>query len=1024
VSQLLRGGERRGLSVLVLDIAGSSDFTNRLDPEDFRDLFQKLAALWQGAVEEMGGHVLKWTGDGLMAVFGYPRAHDNDAARAVAAALNAIALTNRERAAEPGTPHIRIGVHTGLALVNEVGTGAAQQLDITGDTPVIATRVEGIAEPDGLVISGSTAALVEREFELASLGPHVLKGIVEPTPLFRVVRRRDTPIDDQRIELLGRNDELLQLLGAWREASQGQRRVALLTASAGAGKSHLAAEFVERLRATGGDVIVLRCSELMRTTALYPVLRGLQTLLGWSPADGPDVLIDRLDTELGDLPIAAGTALVSGLLGVHGVDSALPGVDPALRRATLLSVMGAWVERRAQRQPCCLVVEDLHWADPSTAEFLAPLVTGEHELPLLVVATRRPEVAVPWEDHPRVRHVQLGALEEAQAIMLVEHIVGGRVPEELIEEILFRSDRIPLFIAELTRAVVSSGILAPTGTGFELLQPLSDTSVPISLRDSLMVQLDNLEGSRTMASIAATIGRTFDIALLEETASGGDVAADLQQMVDLGVLVEDFGHSERRFTFRHALVRDAAYQLITKRTRREWHGRIADALAKRGDGVEPAILAHHLTEAERVVEAVQMWTAAASRDFARANYDESIAHYERAMAVLDRLDPATRSSMEFAVQLGVGLAYATRFGHMSEQAEQAYQRADSLSMGLSGPESFPVVLGLWGYYQVRSHPTRRRDLAERCDAIARTSNAVATRLEGISALSTTLAFEGELQRALALIAEGIELYDAHADEDLTFYAPQHPVAGFVGIGGPLALSCGEFELADRYHQRLLQYAHAPSGVLGPFTQGYAHTFAAWGASLRGDFPAAAAHAQGAMAVANEYGFLVWLGASVPHLGFATAMLGDPGTGAQLINDGVAGWRGAGSALFISYYMYGLARAHRQAGDLEAALAALDDAIDHGERHAERFHLAELRRERGAVLGALGDTERATADLNTAVDVAAAQGARLFELRGLVDLVELGAATEVQVQRLQQLAFELAPSVDAVVAARALVGGRV
>jgi tetratricopeptide (TPR) repeat protein len=957
-----------------------------------------------------------------MAVFGYPRSHDNDATRAVAAGLRAIELSHLERTHTPDTPDIRIGLHTGLALVHVVGSGTARHVDIAGDTPAIATRIEGHAPLNELLISEATARMVEHEFELDGLGPQQLKGIDTPVDLSRVVGRRENPVDDVRTRLVGRHAELAVLTSAWEQTMNGDNGTVVVTAPAGVGKTCLVGEFGDRLREEGNQVISLRCSELLRTTALHPVIRGLRTLLDWTSEDGSDALLAAVDTEFADLPIAAAPELVADLLGVQDARrNTTLALDPSRRRALLLQVMVSWFERRASISPCCLVIEDLHWADPSTLEFLAPLVTGDAVGPLMIVATSRPGVSVSWIGHAKVAVLELHPLNPADAAELIDEIAGGALPDVVRRKILDQSDAIPLFITELTRTVVASGLVDSGSHGDELQDPSKMTEVPSSLLDSLMVRLEQLGSSRSLASIAATIGRTFDLDLLAEVADAdGPIDADVERMVSAGVLVrmEEPGH-RRVYTFGHALVREAAYQSITRRTRREWHGRIADAVGRRAGAVEPTLLAHHLTEAGRNTEAIDMWGAAARADFAAAAYDESIVHFRRGLALIDQVDPAVAPFLEFPLQLGIGLAYATRLGYVSSEAEQAYQRADALAQGLSTPEGFPAVLGLWAYYQVRSDPVRRRELGERCHRLAELSDDPAIRLEGVSALSTTLAFEGETTRASTLIAEGLALFDEHHDRDMAFYMPQHPAAGFCGIGGPLAWSQGDARLASHLYTRCTEFAENPRGVLGPFTSGYSHTFAAWLCALRGDYEAAARHAQSAIEVATEYGFLVWHGAALPHLGIAVAMLGDTATGIDMTTQGIALWRASGSGLFVSYYEHGLGLSHEAAGDLEAALRAADAGVEHSELHAERFHLAELHRLRGRLHEGLGSVDDAIIERRRAASVAASQGARLFELHALHDLASSGAADPSECARHAELATLLDADIPIVAAARSL-----
>ncbi len=916
---------------------------------------------------------------------------------------HAIELTNGAREIDDSIPDIRVAMHTGLALVSQVGTGPAAQIDIAGDTPAIAVRIEAKAPRNSLVVSSVSAGLIDADFELVPLGVESLKGFDEPVELFRVAGRRHRPVESPPTRMIGRKRELSELTDAWDAVTSGRPRSVLLQGDAGVGKSHLVAEFAARLRSNGSDVMMLRCSELMGTTALYPVIQLVRTAFDWKPGEPTTGIREQLAAQFDDLGISLGAALVGQAIGVaveHG-DPTLA-LDPARRRASVMQVFQAWIANRARRSPFCLVVEDLHWADPSTIELVQPLIENREQLPFLVVATTRPT------DSNRIAAapvLELDPLSVDEAIELVEEITDGKLSNGIVEQILNRSDQIPLFIGELARTAIALERDDPHSTR------RIGTELPLSLSDNLMTRLEKLGSSRTVAAIAATIGRTFGTDLLQEVVGPEHpVAEDLARMVDAGVLVQaPGGHGHENYTFAHTLVREAAYNSATRRTRHDWHSSIADSLSREPDTYEPSLLAHHLTEAERFDEAIAMWETTARSDFAAASYDESIANFSRGLALLDRADPATAQLAEFSLQLGIGLAFATRLGYTSVEAEQAYHRANELARDLSGPEGFPAVLGLWAYYQVRSDAQQRLALGERAHALATLTSDPAIRLEGISALSTTLAFGGDMDRATTLINEGLDLFEHHRDRDLDFFMPQHPVAGFCGIGAPLAWSRGDFEAAWALHERCVDYAENPTGVLGPFTSAYAHTFSAWFCGGRGDYKGVAEHAKSAMAVADEHGFMVWLGAAFPHLGIATAMLGDPSAGIEMIEEGLAGWRAAGSALFVSYYEHGLALAYERAGDPVEALRSVGAGIDHAERHNEHFYVAELHRLRARLHDHLGDTELGSTKRRLAASIANSQGAWLFELRALVDLVESGTSTPDERVRLSEIASEMVAS---------------
>jgi class 3 adenylate cyclase/tetratricopeptide (TPR) repeat protein len=985
------------LSVLVLDVVDSSALSADLDPEDFDELLRRLRDLWNEVIDEHEGWMVKWTGDGLLVSFGFPTTHDNDAEYAVKAGLRMVEVTDRERQRDPNIPDIRIGIHTGLTLVNQVRVGDTVQQDLAGNTPAIATRIESIAARNSVFVSDATQRLVAGRADARSVGEHQLKGFDEPVTVHYVRAWRDRTWDESRTPLIGREHEIGRLGDAWDRSRRGHRTTAVVRGPAGIGKSRLVRELVDTIERDGHRVVTARCSELARTTALHPVARYLGDLARWQPGDPPAPLLELLEDLMGASSVAGAHRLIAAAMGAPvELDAAMSALDPARRRSLLLESIVDWIERGARAQPLCIVIEDLHWADPTTVELVALVSELDDDVPLLLVETSRPGVQLPAADPSSTTVVELGPIEPTDAARLVRELAADGLQPAVIDRIVDRSDLVPLFLTELTRAIVSH----EHGTTAEL----ELDEIPTTLHDSLMMRLHRLGDRRELACLGAVIGRTFDADLLRDAVEADSlpvVVDDLESMVAAGLLVRVDAPGQQRYTFAHALVREAAYQSVTRRTRRTWHGRIADAMASRR-GVRPEYLAHHLTEAARHDEAVAQWAAAGQNDLAVGAYDEAIAHFERGLASATEVGGETAAMMELPLQLGAGLAYATRFGYQSVEAERAYRRANELAGELDTHEAFFAVLGLWAYYQVRSDPGLRTSLGERCLHLSRTTDDPAIRLEGLSALSTTLAFEGQFASALPLIAEGIELFDENPDPDMTFVMPQHPVAGFCGIGGPLAWTCGDFALADERYRRLCEFADHPIGPIGPFTAGYAHTFAAWASQLRGDAPRALDHARRAIEVASEHGFLVWLGAATPHVGAALAAMGDPTAGNDLISDGLAGWRASGSGLFVSYYEHARALALELAGDLPGALAAARAGLDHAERHAERFHVAELLRLHGRLSDQLGDPDVGDAQRRRAIEVAHRQGAVVFELRALVELTATGRGSGAERSRCAEL----------------------
>ena len=554
MSDLLSSGERRILTVLMIDIVSSTSLAGELDPEDYNEILDRLGQIWSTTITSFEGRVIKWTGDGCVAVFGYPKAHNNDAIRCIAAGLNILESLAEERSAGLVTPDVRMGVHTGLILVHQVGSSG--DFDVVGQAPAVAKRLEALAPANELLMSGATARRVQTDFELRSLGVRQLKGVSSEIEVWELLGRRDDIGFEAPVRLVGRDIELAHLMDQWQLSIGAKRQAVVITAGPGMGKTRLIEELLV-LIGSEGEALVLRCSELMGTTALYPLIQGLRSLISAPRSTPSEEVLDRLDAEFGALPNPAGVALVASLIGITPRETETLPVEPGKRRAELWESLLDWLKLRTQRGPCCLVIEDLHWSDPSTTEFLNVLLADPALVNLFVVLTTRLEGSHQIAEHRDIRSIELGALTEDAASTMIEEIAGGSISDEVRRQLLDRSDSVPLYITELTRAVTEAGLLERRRQGLELKEPLSSTDIPASLADSLMMRLDSLGAARGLASAAATIGRTFEAGLLSEIIDAQPgLESDLAQMVNVGVLTRfDTPGRDHRYTFSHELLR-------------------------------------------------------------------------------------------------------------------------------------------------------------------------------------------------------------------------------------------------------------------------------------------------------------------------------------------------------------------------------------------------------------------------------------------------------------------------------------
>jgi class 3 adenylate cyclase len=693
------GAERRQLSVVFVDLVGSTALSARLDPEEMRELLRAYQHAVTAEVERLGGRVAKLLGDGVLAYFGFPWAHEDDAERAVRAGLAAVAVTVALPARGGERLAARVGIATGVVVVGDlIGEGAAREEAVVGETPNLAARVQALAEPGTVVIAERTRQLIGGLFELADLGMRALKGFAEPVRAWRV---RGIGHAEGRFEalrgatltpLVGREQELALLLDRWARAREGEGQVVLLSGEAGIGKSRLVRALRERLAAEPYTPLSYQCSPHHTGSALWPVAEQIERAAGIARDDQPEANLDRLENLLGraTADAAAAVPLVAELLGLPTGDRhPSPDPSPQRRKAKTFEILLGQLTGLAAERPVLVLLEDAHWIDPSTQELFDLAVERLCELPVLLLVTFRPDYHCPWAGHGHATALSLSRLGRQQAAALAGRLAGEQgLPDALVAQIVAKADGVPLFVEELTKAVLETG-LAESAT-----DPLA---IPSTLHDSLMARLDRLAAVKDVAQTASVIGREFDRGLLAAVAELPEVALNeaLTQLIAAELV---FPRGGGGYLFKHALVRDAAYHCLLRGERQMLHARVAQALEERFPEVAvttPEMLAHHLTEAGRGEPAVTYWLRAGRRAAGRCALAEAVAHLTRGvetLALLPEGDERDQAELEFQVALGTHLMPLR--GWAAPEVERAWSRARPLAERLGDDERLRRVL--WG----------------------------------------------------------------------------------------------------------------------------------------------------------------------------------------------------------------------------------------------------------------------------------------------------------------------------------------
>jgi len=1033
--------ERRQLTVMFCDIADSTKLSEQLDPEDLMAVVRRYQSVCAQVIERFGGSIAQYLGDGLLVYFGWPTAYEDAPARAARAGIEILAsldaLNEELQQAHGVALKLRMGIHTGLVVVGEVGGGAKREQLAVGDTANIAARLESLAPHNSGVVSDATRRLISELFELESLGIRELKGIATPMEIYRLLRLRarhrfEGTGEQALTPFVGRQVELGVLHERWQAVVGGRGAAVLLRAEPGVGKSRLIRAFETLLRERDHGLREAYCSPFYVNSSLHPWVELLRVESGIGRDDDPAAVLGRLRAWLERQPSASGDALplLATLLDLPpqaGYEA--PALSPQARKLRTTEVLVELLLPPREGLPTLIVLEDLHWVDPSTLDLLKQLMARLSERPALLLMTARPAFEAPWASDAGVHELLLRPFEGEDARTLVLAMTEGlRLPPQMLAQLVKRTDGIPLFVEELTRMLIDAGQLEDTKT----------SAIPSTLHDSLMARLDRLDPlARRVAQLGATIGRTFHFSLLRRIFSGqeSELRRGIDALLDAQLVHRVGGTDAEAFMFKHALIQDVAYESLLKRTRHEYHGRIAQALEE-GFGtlaeVEPELLAHHLEGAggARSEDAVRAWLRAGERAQATSSNQEAVSHLRRGLELVPALpESPQRVELELRLLTKLGTSLSALKGYAADEVEQAWARADALCEKLgSTPERFWVLWGLWAFYLVQGTHPKGLHYAEQMLELATEQKAMELELEAHFSLGLSYFFMGDdLPRAREHLEWVVERYDSERHHAQALLAGQDVGVTSRSVSALVCFQLGALELAVKRHEEAL----ALSQRLGhAFSRAYALGCAAWFQLYMRDMERAQAFADEAVALSQEQSFGWWLVWGTILGGSARAGKGEAGA-AEQIETWIGLWRQTGSGFTVPYFLGLLSAARRGEGQLEVAEKLLGEAKALAEANSERFFAAELQRLEGELLLVRsGDAEagvRAEAALRGAMETARAQGAKAWELRAACALArvlaqrgETGEAKRVAEAVLA--AFGEQPVTVEIADARALVEG--
>jgi predicted ATPase/class 3 adenylate cyclase len=997
--------ERRQLTVLFCDLVDSTRLANTLELEELRDVIRSYQAACAECVRRYGGTISRYMGDGILVLFGYPHAHEDDAERAVRAGLAMVDAVARlpppVAVTEPLA--VRVGIASGVVVAGDlIGNGSAEEEAVLGETVNLAGRLHAAGLPGTVVVASRTRALLGGRFLCEDLGAHRLKGFGEPVPVWRAVRPRSiashfTAVgDDRRASLVGREDDLTWLRGLWRSAADHRGRVATLAGEAGIGKSRVA----EALRECLGDACMplrLQCSPHYMNRALHPVIAHIELAAGIGPEDPAATKLDKLQTWLRpEIDRVEDLALLAVLLSIPADTAPLLAAMTAQRQKqdTFDLLLRMWQTQAAAR-PLLILVEDLHWADPTTMEFLSALVLHIDGMAALAICTFRPDFVAPWRA-PQVEGRELRRLPREAALHLVENVAGaGRMPDAVLEQVVLRADGIPLFIEELTHAVLGSGVLRDSRrSNADAQGPVPDVAIPATLQGSLMARLDQLGPAKFVAQLASAIGREFSYALLSAIAPlpAEGLRAELAALEDSGLVYSGGATPGEVFAFKHALVQEVAYQTLLRGRRHELHLLIARRLQERFPQQArdtPELLAHHWTQAGDIERAVAGWLAAGERASERSEYNEAVGHLRKGLdLVADLPDPVQRRDRELALLLALGPVLMTVTGAGTPEVSRLYTRALELCGEIR--KSGLHFAARWGRWRAAMDHRAGLERADDLLRLARELGDPALLVQAHHCQWATLYMLGAHEECCRHADEGIRLYDPERDRlHALLYGGHDPKVCALGERALSSLLLGRLDESVSSIRLALDWAESLAHVC---SRVHALDYALAVHRLRRSTGEVARRADQMVGLATDQRLGEYRAKGLLYGGWAQALRGDVPGGLQEMRVALAWEEEAGTPEDFPLYYEMFAEVCGRAGRFDEGLDAVSKGFAQAERARIIYWNAELHRRRGELLLAAGADRGTVANcFEHALTDARAHGALVLELRAATSLARLRRA---------------------------------
>jgi class 3 adenylate cyclase/predicted ATPase len=1015
--------EKRQLTMLFCDLVGSTALAVQLDPEDLSTIIRRFQSTCTSVITHNAGYVARYMGDGLLAYFGYPMAHEDEAENAVHAGLDLVAKLGQLLLPSGEPLQVRVGIATGLVIIGDsIAEGSVAEVEATGEAPNLAARLQQLAAPDSVIISEVTRSLLGGGFVCERLQPSELKGFPEPVTAFKVTGERalesrfDAKHTSRLTPLVGRQRELAQLEHLWALAKRGECQVALLCGEPGIGKSRISIALLDHIETDQHVTVRWQCSSHHANSPLFPVIRHLERTACFERDDSPQVKLEKLEAMISRAGQAtlANAALYAALLSIPSSGRYLPlNLTPSRQKDLTIDALIRQLLAYASTQPVLFLLEDMHWIDPTTLELINRTIESIKTATVLMLITFRPDFFPPWLDRSHVTMLRLERLGRDQVGAMISDLATGKeLPAEVLEMIISKTDGVPLFVEEMTKAILETNAFESSGERYTTPGQFAVPAIPVTLHDSLMARLDRLAPIKEIAQIGATIGREFPYRLLAAVAPMTDSALKVA-LARLGAAELIFGRGEppeSNYTFKHALVQDTAYGSLVRSKRQQLHSKIADALEEHFPQTvqtQPELMAHHLEQAGLIERAIDFLLKAGKRSVERSANPEAIRHLTRALDLLESIGGGERSNRRLELKILLAQAMIAGRGYAAPETKAALVEAKALIDEWTDPASkFAVLYGLWACRYVGGEVALQQMAAAEFLAEAERQGVTSALCLSHRTLGTTYVNMGEFEAGRRHLEQARALYNPELESESLYQYGQDIGATALCYLCWALWQLGYVDQATEVAAEAVKHAEALSH---PHTLAYTICHAQGMMDIFRRCPTNThSYARKLISLCTEHNFPFWAAGGQILDGWATCH-DELDQGLEVLRAGLSAWRKTGARLWLPVFIALEAEAHATGGRFEAAVQAIDQAITVSNETGERWAIAEVLRLKAWILSTAG---RGTANeienlLAESIETARRQRARVWELRASCDLARLrrGQGREHEALKLLQSIYD-------------------